>query len=81
MDTVDADEKTPPQGPFAMHLARIEQKIDALHARQDHALSRALEAHQLAKTAIRMRESWGPYAVSALAFAVAFATACAVYAK
>lgn len=34
---------------------------------------RALEAHAIAKTALWMRSSWGPYLVSGLAFAMALA--------
>jgi hypothetical protein len=70
---MDADEKTPPEGPFAKNLQRIEAKIDALSKRQDAALTKAFEAHQLARTALWARASWGPYLVSALAFAMAFA--------
>lgn len=81
----DAEEKTPPQGPFAMHLQRIEGKIDGVHTelrtirtRTDQALTAAFAAHETAKTALWARASIGPYVVSGLAFAMAFATACAV---
>ena len=71
--TVNLDDKTPPEGPFAKNLRSIEQKLDKLTLRQDAALTKAFEAHQLAQTALWARTSWGPYLVSALAFAMAFA--------
>lgn len=74
-------EKTPPQGPFAMHLARIETKIDnlaadvAAHGKvYRNAMTTALSAEQTARTALWTRTSWGPWLVSALAFALAFAS-------
>lgn len=78
-----SEEKTPPAGPFAMQMQRIEDGIRELRtdmarvcARTDRALDLAFEAHQTAKMAMWARASWGPYVVSALAFAMAFA-ACA----
>lgn len=77
---LDAD-KTPPQGPFAIHLARIETKIDnlaadvAAHGKvYRNAMTTALSADQTARTALWARTSIGPWVVSALAFALAFAS-------
>lgn len=71
------EEKTPPCGPFAIHLARIESKIDLLGERQDEALSKAFQAHQIARSALLARQTWAPYAFS---LALAFATALIVIA-
>ncbi len=71
---MDIDDKTPPEGPFAKNLRRIETKIDKLAQRQDAALTKAFAAHELARTALWARQSWGPYLVSALAFATAVAS-------
>ncbi len=77
-------ELTPVETPLAIAI-RTEQKIDAIRSdialisqRTDRALSFAFEAHQTAKRALWARQSWGPYVVSALAFAMAFAALAAV---
>ncbi len=77
-------DKTPPQGPFAMHLERIEKKIDAVAMLQrEHtqhyrvALNTSMAAERTAHRALWTRTSWGPYVVSGLAFAMGFAALAA----
>lgn len=75
MQDFPSEEKTQPQGPFALHLARIEQKIDLVVARDNRALSEAFAAHELARTALWARTTWAPFAVSAAAFAISLTVA------
>lgn len=49
--------------------------MKAVERRTDSALNLASRAHEKAKTALWMRQSWGPYAVAALALAVSLSTA------
>jgi hypothetical protein len=71
-------EKTPTESPLSLAVARIERKLDDLRSdislirlRTDKALEISFAAHQTAKAALFARTSWGPYVVSALAFALA----------
>lgn len=53
----------------------IKQTLAIVEKRTDSALDLAFRAHEKAKTAMWMRQSWGPYAVAALALAVSLSTA------
>jgi hypothetical protein len=44
----------------------IKQTLEKVERRTDGALNLAFRAHEKAKAAMWMRQSWGPYAVAAL---------------
>lgn len=53
----------------------IKSTLAIVERRTDNALNLAFRAHEKAKTALWMRQSWGPYVVAALALAVSITTA------
>jgi hypothetical protein len=53
----------------------IKATLAIVERRTDSALNLAFRAHEKAKTAMWMRQSWGPYVVAALALAVSLSTA------
>ena len=54
-------------------LDKIQTLVAEANGHAARAANAALEAHKLAQTALWARSSWGPYVVSGLAFAMAFA--------
>jgi len=52
----------------------IKSTLATVEKRTDSALNLAFRAHEKAKTALWMRQSWGPYVVAALALAVSLSS-------
>jgi len=74
-----SDEKTPVDKRDTLDLIfagvnDIKAALVIVEKRTDSALNLAFRAHEKAKTAMWMRQSWGPYVVAALALAVSLSS-------
>jgi hypothetical protein len=68
------DEHTPAERPLGrQEYQHLLTRFNDLEGHCIRAADASLAAHQVARTAMWMRSSWGPYVVSGLAFAMAFA--------